>query len=72
MVDNFNARILLSPSEVPKDWVNIVPDLPSPMTPLINPMDGKPAPPEMAFSIFPKDCVLQEVSQEPQFLFQKN
>jgi len=65
MVDNFNARIFLSPSEVPKEWVNIVPDLPSPMTPLINPMDGKPAPPEMAFAIFPKDCVLQEVSQEP-------
>ena len=35
------------------------------MTPLINPMDGKPAPPELAFAIFPKECVLQEVSQEP-------
>ncbi len=65
MVDDFNARILLSPSEVPKEWVNIIPDLPSPMTPLINPMDGKPAPPEMAFRIFPKECVMQEVSHEP-------
>jgi len=42
-----------------------LPDLPTPMTPLVNPMDGKPAPPEMAFAIFPKECVLQEVSQEP-------
>jgi tryptophan synthase beta chain len=65
MVDYFNSRILLQPSEVPKEWINILPDLPSPMTPLINPMDGKPAPPEMAFAIFPKECVLQEVSQEP-------
>jgi len=65
MVDYFNSRILLQPSEVPKEWINIIPDLPSPMTPLVNPMDGKPAPPELAFAIFPKECVLQEVSQEP-------
>jgi len=65
MVDYFNSRIHLQPSEVPKEWVNILPDLPSPMTPLINPGDGKPAPPEMAFMIFPKECVMQEVSQEP-------
>jgi tryptophan synthase beta chain len=65
MSENFNSRILLNPNEIPKNWVNILPDLPTPMTPLINPMDGKPAPPEMAFAIFPKECVLQEVSQEP-------
>ncbi len=64
MTDFYNTRILLEPNEIPKEWVNIVPDLPTPMTPLINPMDGKPAPPEMAFAIFPKECVLQEVSQE--------
>ncbi|TFF95438.1 MAG: TrpB-like pyridoxal phosphate-dependent enzyme [Promethearchaeota archaeon] len=65
MVNYFNTRILLEPKEVPKQWINILPDLPTPMTPLINPMDGKPAPPEMAFAIFPKECVMQEVSQEP-------
>jgi len=65
MIDFNKTRILLDPNEIPKDWVNIVPDLPAPMTPLINPMDGKPAPPELAFAIFPKECVLQEVSQEP-------
>ncbi|MFX1589776.1 MAG: TrpB-like pyridoxal phosphate-dependent enzyme [Promethearchaeota archaeon] len=64
MVDYFNSRIFLQPNEIPKEWVNILPDLPSPMTPLINPMDGKPASPEMAFAIFPKECVMQEVSQE--------
>ncbi|MHA1488592.1 MAG: TrpB-like pyridoxal phosphate-dependent enzyme [Promethearchaeota archaeon] len=64
MVDYFNSRILLQPSDVPKEWVNIIPDLPTPMTPLINPMDGKPAPFEMACAIFPKECVLQQVSEE--------
>jgi tryptophan synthase beta chain len=65
MVDYFNTRILLQPNEVPKEWVNIIPDLPSAMTPLVNPMDNKPAPPELAFRIFPKECVMQEISQEP-------
>ncbi len=65
MIDFNKSRILLEPNEIPKEWVNILPDLPVPMTPLINPMDGKPAPPELAFSIFPKECVLQEISQDP-------
>jgi len=65
MIDFNKTRILLEPNEIPKEWVNILPDLPVPMTPLINPMDGKPAPPELAFAIFPKECVLQEISQDP-------
>lgn len=65
MIDFNKTRILLEPNEIPKEWVNILPDLPIPMTPLINPMDGKPAPPELAFAIFPKECVLQEISQDP-------
>lgn len=64
MVDYFNARIFLEPNEIPKEWINILPDLPTPITPLVNPGDGKPAPPEMAFAIFPRECVMQEVSQE--------
>ena len=65
MVDYFNSRILLQPNEIPKEWINILPDLPTPITPLVNPMDGKPAPPEMAMAIFSTECVMQEVSQEP-------
>ncbi len=65
MVNYYNSRILLQPNEIPKEWVNIIPDLPSPMTPLVNPMDGKLAPPELALAIFPKECVMQEISQEP-------
>ncbi|NHJ24381.1 MAG: TrpB-like pyridoxal phosphate-dependent enzyme [Candidatus Lokiarchaeota archaeon] len=72
MTEKLNARILLQPEEVPKVWVNILPDLPVPMTPLINPLDGKPAPPELAFAIFPKECVLQDVSQEPTIAIPKD
>ena len=43
MVDYYKTRIFLEPNEVPKEWINILPDLPSPITPLVNPMDGKPA-----------------------------
>jgi len=64
MVDYFKARIFLELNEIPKEWINILPDLPTPITPLVNPGDGKPAPPEMAFAIFPRECVMQEVSQE--------
>ncbi|MFW9882031.1 MAG: TrpB-like pyridoxal phosphate-dependent enzyme [Candidatus Thorarchaeota archaeon] len=65
MFEYFNGRILLEPNEIPKEWVNIIPSLPSTMTPLINPSDGKPAPLELAVSIFPKACVMQEMSEEP-------
>ena len=64
MNENLNSRIILRPDETPKEWVNILPILPIPMTPLINPMDGKPAPFELACQIFPKACVLQDVSME--------
>lgn len=62
--NKLDARVFLEANEIPKFWINILPDLPKPITPLINPMDGMPAPPELAFSIFPKECVLQEVSRE--------
>ena len=64
-MDFNNSRILLQPNEIPKEWINILPDLPTPITPLVSPMDGKPAPPEMAMAIFSTECVMQEVSQEP-------
>jgi tryptophan synthase beta chain len=62
-MNNFqNSRIVLNPNETPREWINIVPNLPIPMTPLINPMNGKPASFELASQIFPKSCVLQDSS----------
>ena len=59
-----NSRVILNPNETPKEWVNILPNLPIPMTPLVNPMNGKPASFELATMIFPKGCVLQDSSTE--------
>lgn len=64
MNDFLNSRVILKPDETPKEWVNILPYLPIPMTPLVNPMDGKPASFELATMIFPKSCVLQDTSME--------
>lgn len=64
MVDYNKSRIILKPSEVPKNWINILPDLPTKMTPLLNPINGKPISPDMAFQIFPREVVLQEFSEQ--------
>jgi tryptophan synthase beta chain len=64
MIENFKSRILLDPCEVPKNWINILPDLPTKMTPLLNPLNGKPISPEMAFKIFPRELVQQEFSEQ--------
>jgi len=64
MNNYLNSRVILNPNETPKEWINIIPNLPIPMTPLINPMDGKPASFELACKIFPKSCILQDSSIE--------
>ncbi len=61
-----NARVILDANEVPKSWINILPLLPTKMTPLINPMNGQPVPLEMATQIFPTECVLQENAEDPE------
>ncbi len=60
-----DARVVLPPSKVPKQWLNILPDLPAKLPPLLSPLDLKPAPFEMVTRIFPTECVKHEVAQEP-------
>ncbi len=50
-------------SLLPKQWYNIVPDLPKPLPPPRRP-DGKPVRPEDLEVIFPRSIVEQEFSQE--------
>ena len=56
-------KIFLEESEMPKQWYNIAPDLPSPLNPPLGP-DGKPISPEMLAPVFPMNLIEQEVSQE--------
>ena len=57
-------RILLSESEMPRQWYNIMADMPNKPLPPLNPATGKPAGPEDLAAIFPMELIKQEVSTE--------
>jgi tryptophan synthase beta chain len=56
-------RVYLDASEMPTQWYNLAPDLPTPMQPPLGP-NGKPISPEMLAPVFPMNLIEQEVSQE--------
>ena len=56
-------KIFLEESEMPKQWYNLAPDLPTPLNPPLGP-DGKPITPEMLAPVFPMNLIEQEVSME--------
>jgi len=56
-------KIFLDESEMPRQWYNLAPDLPTPLNPPLGP-DGKPLTPEMLAPVFPMNLIEQEVSQE--------
>jgi len=57
------TKILLDESDIPKQWYNVVADMPNPPTPPLGP-DGKPVGPEALTPIFPMSLIEQEVSAE--------
>ena len=57
------TKILLDESDIPKQWYNIVADMPNPPTPPLGP-DGNPVGPEALTPIFPMSLIEQEVSAE--------
>jgi tryptophan synthase beta chain len=52
----------LSAREMPKQWINILPDLPGGLQPLLDPATGEPVPPEAMTALFPESLIEQEVS----------
>ncbi len=56
-------HIYLDEADMPKQWYNLAPDLPTPLNPPLGP-DGKPVTPEMLAPVFPMNLIEQEVSQE--------
>ncbi|MGB9880353.1 MAG: pyridoxal-phosphate dependent enzyme, partial [Anaerolineae bacterium] len=56
-------RIDLPADEIPKYWYNIVPDLPEPCPPPLDPKTMKPAGLDSLW-FFPKSLIEQEISQE--------
>lgn len=59
-----SLRFDLSPEEVPRQWYNILPDLPEPVPPPIDPRTGEPVDPKLLERIFARELVRQEVSSE--------
>ncbi len=57
-------KILLTESELPRQWYNILPDLPTPLEPPLHPGTGEPIGPEDLSPIFPMPLIEQEVSQD--------
>ena len=59
-----HRKILLEEDEMPDKWYNILPDLPKPLPPPINPATQEPAKPEDLMQIFAKELIKQEMSDE--------
>lgn len=57
-----NTKILLSEDQIPRQWYNIIPDMPGPLAPVINPQTLKPVTPDDMLAIFPMALIEQEMS----------
>lgn len=59
-----NTKILLNEDQIPRQWYNIIPDMPGPLAPVINPQTLKPVTPEDMLAIFPMALIEQEMSTQ--------
>ena len=59
-----DTKILLSENEIPRQWYNILADLPKPMPPVLHPGTKQPIGPEDLAPLFPMELIKQEVSTE--------
>jgi len=58
------TRITLEESELPRQWYNILPDLPKPLPPVLHPATRQPITPDDLAPLFPMGLIMQEVSTE--------
>ena len=56
--------VYLPQDEMPTHWYNILPDLPEPLPPPLDPKTLKPLSPDPLLRLFAKELVMQEVSTE--------
>jgi tryptophan synthase beta chain len=57
-------KIILSEKEMPRQWYNIVADMPNKPMPPLNPVTRQPVGPEDLAPVFPMELIKQEVSTE--------
>ncbi len=58
------TKILLEEREIPRQWYNILADVPKPMSPPLHPATGEPVKAEDLAPIFPMNLIEQEVTTE--------
>src|SRR5512136_2392832 len=59
-----DKKIILPEKDMPREWYNILPDMPNPVPPPLNPATGQPITPDMLAPVFPMNLIEQEVSTE--------
>jgi tryptophan synthase beta chain len=57
-------KFLLAESQIPAVWVNVLPDLPEPLEPPLNPQTHAPLSPDDLAPIFPMELIMQEFSPQ--------
>src|SRR2546430_15654073 len=60
------VKYLLDESEMPRQWYNVIPDLPSPPPPPLHPGTGQRVGPDDLAPLFPMALIGQEVSEDPE------
>ena len=58
------TKILLPEDQIPRQWYNIIPDMPGPLAPVISPRTMQPVTPEEMLAIFPMSLIEQEMSPQ--------
>jgi tryptophan synthase beta chain len=59
-----SSKITLSEKEMPRQWYNIVADMPNKPLPPLHPLTRQPIGPEALAAVFPMELIKQEVSAE--------
>jgi tryptophan synthase beta chain len=58
------TKIILPESQIPRQWYNIIPDMPGPLAPVIHPGTMQPVSPDDLLPLFPMPLIEQEVSTQ--------
>ena len=61
-----HSKFLLADSQIPAIWVNVLPSLPEPLAPPLNPQTRAPLAPEDLAPLFPMELIEQEFSPQPE------
>src|ERR1039457_3827704 len=60
-----HSKFLLTDSQIPSVWVNVLPSLPGPMAPPLHPGTRAPLTPQDLAPLFPMELIEQEYSSQP-------